>query len=608
MKTKLIVFLFLLSSFSMFAQWQPVGDKLKTRWASKIDVNNVLPEYPRPIMERGEWQNLNGLWEYAIQPVGKSKPTTFDGNILVPFAVESNLSGVQRGVGKGSELWYQREFTVSPKWRNNKVLLHFGAVDWKADVWVNGIKVGEHTGGYTPFSFDITPTLTSGNNMLVVKVWDPSDEGLQPRGKQVNKPRGAWYTTVTGIWQTVWLEPVPETYIENLKITPDVDKNSLSVLAIVNGPDLGNIVEVKVKEGSKVVARGRSINNRPVEIPMPENYQLWSPDNPHLYDLEVVLSNGSRELDKVESYAAMRKYSMKRDNRGIMRLQLNNKDIFHFGPLDQGWWPDGLYTAPSDEALEYDVIKTKDFGYNMIRKHVKVEPARWYTHCDRHGIIIWQDMPSGFITGDRGPERQGYKYFDGAERTRSAELETSFRKELLEMMDYLYSYPSVAVWVLFNEGWGQYNTSEIVELAREADPTRIINPASGGNHYTVGDMLDIHKYPAPEIYLYDAQRATVLGEYGGISWAIKDHLWDPTTEGYGYIRCNSAEEVTKKYVHYAEKLKQLIRQGFSAAVFTQITDVEEEVNGLLTYDRELVKVDEERVNRVNQEICNILSN
>ncbi|MDR2815391.1 MAG: beta galactosidase jelly roll domain-containing protein [Proteiniphilum sp.] len=600
MRTNLIVF-FLLVTGSLFAQWQPAGDKIKTRWASEIDVNNVLPEYPRPIMERAEWQNLNGLWDYAIRPAGQQKPDGFDGKILAPFAVESSLSGVQKRVGKDNELWYQREFTVPSKWKNNKVLLHFGAVDWKADVWVNGVKVGQHTGGYTPFSFDITPALTNGNNTLVVKVWDPADQGFQPRGKQVNRPEGIWYTPVTGIWQTVWLEPVPETYIENIKITPDVDKNILAVQAIANTCASAAKVEVIVKEGSRIVATGKAINNLPVEIAMPENVKLWSPDSPHLYDLEITLWDGNKQLDKVESYAAMRKYSIERDDKGIVRLQLNNKDIFQFGPLDQGWWPDGLYTAPADEALEYDVVKTKELGFNMIRKHVKVEPARWYNHCDRHGIIVWQDMPSG----DRGPEWQMRKYFDGTERVRSAESEANYRKEWKEIIDYLYSYPSVGVWVPFNEAWGQFKTKEIVEWTKQYDPTRLVNPASGGNHYPVGDILDLHQYPSPQLYLYDGQRATVLGEYGGIGWANKEHLWEPD-RNWGYVQFNSAKEVTDEYVKYAEQLKQLIRQGFSAAVYTQTTDVEIEVNGLMTYDRKLVKVEEDRVRKVNQEICNIL--
>jgi beta-galactosidase/beta-glucuronidase len=591
-----------MACLSLQAQWQPAGDKLKTKWASQIDVNNVWPEYPRPIMERGDWLNLNGLWKYAIQPVGKQKPASFEGDILVPFAVESGLSGVQKRVGKDNELWYQREFTVSSKWKNSKVLLHFGAVDWKADVWVNDVKVGQHIGGYTPFSFDITPALASGSNTLVVKVWDPTDEGYQPRGKQVNNPHGIWYTPVTGIWQTVWLEPVPETYIENLRITPDIDKNILVVEAITNQCTPTSRVEVKVKEGSSVVATGHSINNLPVEVPMPDNAKLWSPDSPHLYDLEVILWNGNKQLDKVDSYAAMRKFSTKRDDKGIVRLQLNNKDLFHFGPLDQGWWPDGLYTAPCDEALEYDIIKTKELGFNMIRKHVKVEPARWYAHCDRHGMIVWQDMPSG----DRSPEWQMRQYFDGVERLRSPESEANFRREWKEVIDYLYSYPSVGVWVPFNEAWGQFKTEEIAMWTKQYDPSRLVNPASGGNHYPVGDILDLHQYPAPQLYLYDGQRATVLGEYGGIGWANREHLWEPD-RNWGYVQFNSAKEVTDEYVKYAEQLKQLIKQGFSAAVYTQTTDVEIEVNGLITYDRELVKVDEQRVRKVNQEICNILN-
>jgi beta-galactosidase/beta-glucuronidase len=418
----------------------------------------------------------------------------------------------------------------------------------------------------------------------------------------VNKPEGIWYTPVTGIWQTVWLEPVPETYIEDLKITPNIDNNTLKVQALTNVASATQKVEVIIKEGDKIVATSQAINNQPVEIIMPENVKLWSPDSPYLYDVEVVLWNGSKQLDKVDSYAAMRKYSTHRDDKGIVRLQLNNKDLFQFGPLDQGWWPDGLYTAPTDEALEYDIIKTKDFGFNMIRKHVKVEPARWYTHCDRHGIIVWQDMPSG----DRGPGWNSRDYFKGPESMRTAESEANYRKEWKEIMDYLYSYPSIGVWVPFNEAWGQFKTVEIVEWTKQHDPSRLVNPASGGNHYPVGDMLDLHQYPAPQLYLYDAQRPTVLGEYGGIGWANKEHLWEPN-RNWGYVQFNSSKEVTDEYVKYAEELKQLIRQGFSAAVYTQTTDVEVEVNGLMTYDRKLVKIDEERVKKVNQEICNILN-
>lgn len=602
MKVRLFVCMGWLMAFSAFAQWQPAGNKIKTRWASQIDVNNVLPEYPRPIMERAEWQNLNGLWNYAILPIGKQTPSTFDGKILVPFAIESSLSGVQKKVGRENELWYQREFTIPSKWKNNRILLHFGAVDWKADVWVNDIKVGRHTGGYTPFSFDITSALKSGSNKLVVKVWDPTNNGYQPRGKQVNRPEGIWYTSVTGIWQTVWLEPVPEKYITNVKITPDIDKNILTVEASVNELSALDKIEVKVMDGSQVIASGRSINHLPVEITMSEQVKLWSPDSPFLYDLEITLWSDNKPQDKVNSYAAMRKYSIKRDNKGIVRLQLNNKDLFQFGPLDQGWWPDGLYTAPTDDALKFDIQKTKDLGFNMIRKHVKVEPARWYMHCDRLGMIVWQDMPSG----DRGPQWQPRQYFNGVEWLRSPESEANYRKEWKEIIDFLYSYPCVGVWVPFNEAWGQFKTKEIAEWTKQYDPSRLVNPASGGNHYPVGDMLDLHNYPHPELYLYDGQRATVLGEYGGIGWAVKGHLWEPD-RNWGYVQFNSSKEVTDQYVEYAEQLKTLIKHGFSAAVYTQTTDVEIEVNGLMTYDREMIKMDEQRIKQVNSEICNILN-
>ena len=402
MKQLIILLVVFLNCSYLSAQWKPAGERIKTEWATKIDVENVLPEYPRPIMERPDWMNLNGLWNYAIAPVGQAAPQKYDGQILVPFAIESSLSGVGKRLGKDNDLWYQRKFSVPSKWKGERVLLHFGAVDWKADIWVNQIKIGQHTGGFTPFSFDITPALKNGENELVVKVWDPTDNGTQPRGKQVNKPSGIWYTPVSGIWQTVWLESVPAQFITNIKTTPDIDLNKLVVEVATDKKKLSSKIEVKVFDGKELVAKGISINGVPVEVSMPADVKLWSPDSPSLYDLEISLFEGNKLMDKVKSYAAMRKFSTKRDKNGIVRLQLNNKDLFQFGPLDQGWWPDGLYTAPSDEALVYDIQKTKDFGYNMIRKHIKVEPARWYTHCDRLGIIVWQDMPSG----DKNPEWQ----------------------------------------------------------------------------------------------------------------------------------------------------------------------------------------------------------
>lgn len=586
----------------LHAQWKMVDGKIRTQWAEQVTPENVWPEYPRPIMEREDWKNLNGLWDYAIVERGKHMPATFDGQILVPFAAESALSGVGKTVGAEKELVYRRSFDIPSSWKGKKVLLHFGAVDWKTDVWVNEVKVGSHTGGFTPFSFDITEALQGRENTLMVKVWDPTDQGYQPRGKQVSRPEGIWYTPVTGIWQTVWLEPVSESYIQDLRITPDIDHSLLSVQAVVNEATSKDLVEVKVFDGRKLVAQGKSINGECVQIEMPEDVKLWSPDSPFLYTLKVALKQGGKVKDEVDSYAAMRKYSTRRDANGIVRLELNNQPLFQFGPLDQGWWPDGLYTAPTDEALRYDIQKTKDFGFNMIRKHIKVEPARWYTYCDQMGIIVWQDMPSG----DRNPEWQNRKYFEGTEMKRSAESEACYRKEWKEIMDALYSYPCIATWIPFNEAWGQFKTPEIVEWTKQYDPTRLVDPASGGNHYTCGDMLDLHNYPAPELYLYDAQRATVLGEYGGIGWVVPEHIWEPD-RNWGYIQFNSSKEVTDEYVKYAEQLYNLIPRGFSAAVYTQTTDVEVEVNGLMTYDRKVIKVDEKRVKAINRKLCKSLS-
>lgn len=592
-------------SLPVMAQWQPAGDKIKTEWAEQIQVNNVLPEYPRLIMERGEWKNLNGLWKYAITGRGQKEPAVYEGDILVPFAVESSLSGVGKLVGENKELWYNRTFTVPGDWRGKNVLLHFGAVDWEADVWVNGIKVGRHTGGFTAFSFDITSALKKGDNSLTVKVWDPSDRGEQPRGKQVAQPGGIWYTPVTGIWQTVWLEPVAARHIARIKATPDIDRKTLlmEVETSLPGTPQQGIVEVKVLDAGKPVATAAALAGQKIEIAMPEDMKLWSPDAPFLYQTEITLRDAQNKVtDKVKSYAAMRKFSTCRDADGIVRFQLNNKNIFLFAPLDQGWWPDGLYTAPTDEALAYDVRKIKDFGYNTIRKHVKVEPARWYTHCDRMGLIVWQDMPNG----GRGPaEWQSRNYYNGPEAIRSEASEANYRKEWKEIIDALYSYPCIGIWTPFNECWGQFKTVEIADWTKKYDPTRLVDPASGGNHYPCGDMLDLHNYPQPHLDFYDAQRATVLGEYGGIGMAVKDHLWTPD-KNWGYVKFATPKEVTDEYVQYADMLLRLVKKGFSAAVYTQITDVEEEVNGLITYDRKQIKVDEKRVKEINERICRSL--
>lgn len=602
MKNKFTVILFLFVGLACFAQWQPQGDKIRTKWAVLVDPNHPLPEYPRPIMERKLWKNLNGLWNYSIQPVGQTAPKEYDGKILVPFAVESSLSGVMKTVGSEKEIWYETNFTIESNSKNKDILLHFGAVDWKTEVWINNVKIGTHTGGFTPFSFNITPFLNGKTQKLVVKVWDPTNDGKQPRGKQVKNPEGIWYTPVTGIWQTVWLEPVSKKHIDNLRTTPDIDRNVINIAAEIEGSRTGDIVEITVFDGTKTIASEKVIAGQPLDIVL-NSPKLWSPDSPFLYDIKVKLVSEGKVVDEVESYFAMRKIASKRDKQGIVRMQLNNKDCFQFGPLDQGWWPDGLYTAPTDEALKYDIVRTKELGFNMIRKHVKVEPARWYTHCDKMGILVWQDMPSG----DENPIWQMHNYFDGTELKRTTQSENTYKKEWKEIMDYLYSYPSIVVWVPFNEAWGQFKTVEITEWTKNYDPSRLVNSSSGGNHFQTGDMLDIHHYPGPELKLYDARRITVLGEYGGIGLPVTGHLWQ-TDKNWGYTQFKNNQETTAKYIEYAEQLKMLSKAGFSAAVYTQTTDVEGEVNGFMTYDRKVDKMIFSQVNKINKEVINSINN
>ena len=581
------------------AQWKPAGDKIKTKWAEQINPQNVLPEYPRPQLERTDWVNLNGEWEYAIKPKGEVEPNSFDGNILVPFAVESSLSGVQKEVGENNELWYKRSFAVPANWKNKDVVLNFGAVDWKADVFVNDILIGSHQGGFTPFSFNITPYLTGKSNQkLVVRVWDPSDRGYQPRGKQTSNPEGIWYTPVTGIWQTVWLEPVATNHITSVKSIPNIDNGTMNVTVGTSQPCNTAVVEVKLLDKGQVVASAKGVQGKELRLAV-QNPTLWDTSNPYLYDMKVSLTKDGKVVDDVKSYTAFRKISSKRDANGIMRMQLNNKNLFQYGPLDQGWWPDGLYTAPTDEALLYDIVKTKDWGFNMIRKHVKVEPARWYYHCDKEGILVWQDMPSG----DMGNQWAPHTYNGGTDKERSSASIANYYQEWKEIMDLCVSHPSVVVWVPFNEAWGQFDTEKVAEWTKNYDPSRLVNPASGGNHRACGDILDLHNYPGPSMFLFDPQRVTVLGEYGGIGLPLENHLWW-NKRNWGYVQFKNSDEVTAEYVKYAN---EMVDRGFSAAVYTQTTDVEGEVNGLMTYDRKEIKINEAAVKKANQAVINQLS-
>lgn len=592
----------LLCAFASQAQWQPAGDKIKTEWSETVNPKQVLPEYPRPQMVRGEWSNLNGEWEYAIRAKGGVEPTAYDGNILVPFAVESSLSGVQKTVGTDNELWYKRTFDIPSSWKNKNIILNFGAVDWKADVFVNDILIGSHKGGYTPFSFDITPYLKGQKGQkLTVRVWDPSDAGFQPRGKQVAKPEGIWYTPVTGIWQTVWLEPVASNHITAIKAIPDVDNSVVGVTVSTSDSSVTDIVEVQISDkNNKVVATAQGVQGQEMRLQV-KDAELWSPENPYLYDMKVTLLG--KQKDEVKSYTAFRKISVQKDAAGIYRMCLNNKPLFQYGPLDQGWWPDGLYTAPTDEALLYDIKKTKDWGFNMIRKHVKVEPARWYYHCDREGILVWQDMPSGDMGNQWGPR----EYNAGTDKNRTQESISNFYTEWKEIMNLCMSNPSVVVWVPFNEAWGQFDTEKVVAWTEAYDPSRLVNPASGGNHRACGDILDLHNYPGPEMYLADPMRVNVLGEYGGIGLALDGHLWW-NNRNWGYIQFKSSDEVTAEYVKYAKELKTLVKKGFSAAVYTQTTDVEGEVNGLMTYDRKVIKINEDAVRKINKEVIDSMNN
>lgn len=577
--------------------WKPAGDKIMTEWGENIDPNNVLPEYPRPQLVRGEWINLNGLWDYAIKPANEEMPEIFDGKILVPFAVESALSGVGKSVGVDDALWYSREFKLPKEWKNSRIRLNFGAVDWKAEVYVDDKFVGEHKGGYAPFAFDITDSLSKKKtHKLVVKVTDGTDSAFQPRGKQVANPNSIWYTAVTGIWQTVWMEPVNEVVVESYSAKADIEKSILNVRAIARGAKVGDDCLIELIENGEVIS---SANGADVILNV-ENPKLWSPDSPHLYDLRITIFRNGEILDQVMGYAAMREISVVVDKKGYKRMALNGEPLFQYGTLDQGWWPDGLYTAPTDEALKFDIEKTKEFGFNMIRKHVKVEPARWYWHCDRIGMLVWQDMPN---IHDNSLGKWGRRHYDeGIDTPVPNEWKDNYCREWKEIIQTNEVFPSIVMWVPFNEAWGQFNTEEIVQYTKFLDDTRLVNYASGGNFVRCsGDVLDLHNYPNPAMYLFDKDYVNVMGEYGGIGFPVEGHLWQ-TDKNWGYIQYKSADEVADTYEEYANELIGFVKKGFSGAIYTQTTDVEGEVNGLMTYDRKVIKLDVDRIKAINSKV------
>lgn len=571
-----------------------------TPWSSKVDANAPLPEYPRPQLQRDTWINLNGSWDYAIRARDRlAAPAAFDGKILVPFPIESELSGVKRRVAPGERLWYRRTFTAPDLAGGKRLLLNFGAVDWQADIFVNGQALGRHEGGYDPFSFDITGVLKRGGEPqeLVVAVWDPADEGSQPRGKQVQKPGGIWYTPVTGIWQTVWLEAVPGARVSGVNLSPDFDRGSVSVRLDTAGSRTDARATITVLAGGQQVATAEPTDvGAPIVIMLPQPH-AWSPDDPFLYDVDVTYRVGD-SVDHVHSYFGLRKIEVRRAPDGFDRIFLNNRVCFMIGPLDQGWWPDGLYTAPTDEALRWDVATMRSMGFNVARKHVKVEPARWYYHCDQLGLMVWQDLPSAMRAGVPGHRVNGNQVIDGMF---SPEDDAQVRRELKALVDNFHGFTCIVAWVPFNEGWGQHTTNDILAWTKRLDPTRLVDGPSGWTDLGFGDMLDKHDYPGPGMFPAQGGRASVLGEFGGLGLPIEGHLWQQD-KNWGYRSMKDRDELATRYAALLANLPALIDRGLCAAIYTQITDVEIEVNGLVTYDRQVVKIPVEKLAALHREI------
>jgi beta-galactosidase len=570
---------------------EPFASQMITEWGAAVTAANAWTEYPRPQMVREGWTCLNGTWDYAVTSDDQTQPPAqWVGTILVPFALESRLSGVRRLLQPAEALWYHRRFSLAPS-AGKHVLLNFEAVDYRCDVSLNGQHVGTHQGGFTPFAFDITSALREGDNDLVVRVVDRTGD-WQLRGKQVLKPEGIWYTQVSGIWQTVWLEQVAAAHLAELNVTTDAARGSIELRPEIAGESSGTTLRLVVKDGGKVLARAETRSQK-IAVAL-SDARLWSPESPRLYDLEVTLLDGQgKVLDQVQSYAGIRSVGKARDAAGHWRFTLNGKPLFHYGTLDQGWWPDGLLTPPSDDAMRFDIEFLKSAGFNMIRKHIKVEPRRYYYHCDRLGMLVWQDQVSGGKNPPwtrMKPDPQDAEWPDAEHRQYLLELE--------RMIDLLEDHPCIVSWIPFNEAWGQHRTVEVGQWIARRDPLRLLNVASGGNFWPVGDVVDVHNYPHPNEDLSDPRYASfvkVIGEFGGHGLVEQGHVWDAGRRNWGYSLATSRETLIERYGQSLARLNKLRAQGIAGGVYTQTTDVEGEVNGLLTYDRRVAKIPAEKL-------------
>ena len=569
--------------------WKIAENPILTKWASEVDPLKPWLQYPRPDMVRNAWINLNGLWDYSVTQKGK-KPEKWDGSILVPYPVESALSGVRKKISEKENLWYKRDFSIPNIWKKKNILLNFEACDWETTVWVDGKEVGTHRGGYDPFTFDITEALDNKKlHELLVCVWDPTDKGTQPRGKQVTSPGSIWYTSTTGIWQTVWIEPVNKSYIASFRTVTNADNGTIIFKTDVKNADAGSLLFKILKEGRTIAtATGKANNETTLQIKDP---LLWSPDKPFLYDITIELKNNNKTVDKVKSYIGIRKISIGKTADGFTRMLLNNKFIYQNGPLDQGFWPDGIYTPPTEDAMVYDLRMIKKMGFNMLRKHVKVENRIFYYWCDKLGILIWQDMPSGdeSISGNL------------PDINKSKEATIQFELELKRMIETKYNHPSIIMWVPFNEGWGQFETGRITGLIADYDPTRLVNSSSGWTDRGTGNINDIHHYPDPAVQPAEENRAIVLGEFGGLGLPLQGHTWEQ--KNWGYRNMDDTLQLLSRYESYFDMVHRFIKEnGLSATIYTQTTDVETETNGLMTYDRKINKMGVENVFKANHNI------